>query len=338
MADGYVITGGQGNFPLARADAFWIRATANRTNDQERKLLLDSVRAFGDTLFKAPWIEPDPFQLPPLPFEEPAGPDQDVLSPWMLWGDYPPGVMPRNGSSPLWPTQVPDLIGVEDRRYLDHTGLARHRNVGDLMRYIALHQGMDLLGRYGAFVPGGARFLDRPEPRTLGRYSDEQLYALSLYLYSLKAPPNPLAKDERIPAGRLVFEREGCGGCHTPPLYTNNRLSPVEGFEPPADHARKYDLAEIVTDTDPNLALKTRKGTGYYKVPSLNGVWYRGPFEHSGSVLTLEDWFDPARLRDNYRPTGFKGIGRLVPVKGHNYGLGLVPEDRAALIAFLKSL
>jgi hypothetical protein len=28
-------------------------------------------------------------------------------------------------------------------------------------------------------------------------------------------------------------------------------------------------------DTDPGLALSTRNGTGYYKVPSLKGVWYR---------------------------------------------------------------
>jgi hypothetical protein len=32
--------------------------------------------------------------------------------------------------------------------------------------------------------------------------------------------------------------------------------------------------------TDPELALRTRKGTGYYKVPSLKGVRYRGQFQH----------------------------------------------------------
>jgi hypothetical protein len=40
--------------------------------------------------------------------------------------------------------------------------------------------------------------------------------------------------------------------------------------------------------TDANLTMTTRRGTGYYKVPSLKGVWYRGPFEHNGSVATLE--------------------------------------------------
>ena len=38
--------------------------------------------------------------------------------------------------------------------------------------------------------------------------------------------------------------------------------------------------------------MQAMRGTGYYKVPSLKGVWYRGPFEHNASIATLEDWFD----------------------------------------------
>ena len=91
--------------------------------------------------------------------------------------------------------------------------------------------------------------------------------------------------------------------------------------------------------TDPNLALRTRRSTGYYKVPSLKGVWYRGPFEHNGSVATLEDWFDPRRLRDDYVPTGWKGYGaKTRAVKGHEFGLKLSSDDKRALIDFLKTL
>jgi hypothetical protein len=91
--------------------------------------------------------------------------------------------------------------------------------------------------------------------------------------------------------------------------------------------------------TDPTLALKSRRGTGYYKVPSLKGVWYRGPFEHNGSVMTLEDWFDPKRLSDDYAPTGFKGHDvKTRAVKGHEFGLKLSDRDKTALIAFLKTL
>jgi hypothetical protein len=62
-------------------------------------------------------------------------------------------------------------------------------------------------------------------------------------------------------------------------------------------------------------------------------------FEQSGSVATLEDWFDAARLGDDYVPTGFKGVGvKTRPVKGHEFGLKLPPEEKMALIAFLKTL
>ena len=91
--------------------------------------------------------------------------------------------------------------------------------------------------------------------------------------------------------------------------------------------------------TDPGLALKTRKGTGFYKVPSLKGVWYRGLYNHDGSVTSLEDWFNPARLRDDYVPSGFIGYGvKTRAVKGHEFGLTLSAEDKKALIAFLRTL
>jgi hypothetical protein len=91
--------------------------------------------------------------------------------------------------------------------------------------------------------------------------------------------------------------------------------------------------------TDPELSLYTRRSTGYYKVPSLLGVWYRGPFGHSGHVATLEDWLDKRRLDDDYVPTGFKpAFSKTMAVKGHEFGLEITEEEKAALIAFLKSL
>ncbi len=85
--------------------------------------------------------------------------------------------------------------------------------------------------------------------------------------------------------------------------------------------------------------MRTRSGTGYYKVPSMTGVWYRSMFGHNGWCATLEDWFDPNRVRDGYVPTGFKPYGtETVAVKGHVFGLDLSGEDRKALIAFLETL
>jgi hypothetical protein len=239
---------------------------------------------------------------------------------------------------------VPDLIGVKERKYLDHTGLQQHRSIGDLMRYAAMNRGRfdggDAIANHNGFIPADPpRFQKLPEPATQARYSDEQLYALALYIYSLQPSPNPNKLDALAEGGRKIFEREGCTMCHTPPLYTSYKLTPVEGFTIPKGYHQKYDILPINVGTDPDLAIKTRRGTGYYKVPSLKGVWYRSMFGHSGWCCTLEDWFDPRRVQDDYVPTGFKPYGaKTYPVKGHLFGLALSEDDRKALIAFLKTL
>jgi len=123
------------------------------------------------------------------------------------------------------------------------------------------------------------------------------------------------------------------------PIAVDRIWRPALGFTPPAAHLSQYSITRVSVGTDSTLALRTRKGTGYYKVPSLKGVWYRGPFEHNGSVATLEDWFDPSRLREDYIPIGFRGVGvRTRAVKGHQFGLNLSSEEKTALIAFLKTL
>ena len=200
--------------------------------------------------------------------------------------------------------------------------------------------------RYAALVSccdsadfGPYHMLTEKGRRVVYRFPDELLFALAQYIYSLEPPPNPNLGDPRAARGRNVFERDGCGGCHAPPLYTTNKLTVAPGFTPPSDHPLRADILSVSVGTDPGLALKTRKGTGLYKIPSLRGVWYRGLFGHDGSVRSLEEWFDPARLGDDYVPSGFKGYRvthRAVP--GHEFGLKLDAEDRAALIAFLKTL
>jgi hypothetical protein len=209
------------------------------------------------------------------------------------------------------------------------------------MRYAALAEGIELLSSFDGFIPNGEENLTRlPKAESQSRFSEEQLYALAMWLYSLEPPRNPNPPGAALTlAGKKVFDREGCGTCHTPPLYTNNKLTPATGFTVPEEHKSRYDILPVVLGTDPRLTMETRRGTGYYKVPSLRGLWYRGPFEHNGSVATLEDWFDAARLRDDYVPTGFKGYGVTTrAVKGHEFGLKLSSDDKRALVAFLKTL
>lgn len=242
------------------------------------------------------------------------------------------GIARWNGSL-YYPAKVPDLIGIRDRKYIDHTATHLHRGIGDLMRYAALVSFAET-SDFGSY-----HMLAADTKRVQARVSDEALYALALYLYSLQPPRNPNPVDARAKAGETTFRREGCPRCHTPPLYTSNKLTLAEGFEPRSDVSATLDILRVSVRTDPNLALMTRKGTGYYKVPSLKGVWYRGHYTHDGSVASLEEMFDPDRLKETHIPGGWRPLGSAThAIKGHEFGLHLDSTEREALIAFLRTL
>jgi hypothetical protein len=240
-----------------------------------------------------------------------------------------PGVQSRIATGSRHPAKVPSLIGVRDLAYLDATGLNRNRSEADLMRYAIVNQGIQSVAHFGDYQP---RKLTADDTR----YSDEQLYALTLYLYSLKPPSNPNPLDERARRGQQIFSRQGCTGCHPALLYTNNKLTPAAGFKVPDSLRITEKILDASVGTDPGLALETRRGTGFYKVPSLRGVWIRDAFNHEGAAASLQEWFGPARLGNDYVPKGF----HLTPgaIRGHEFGLGLPASEREALIAFLKTL
>jgi hypothetical protein len=316
LDDGTVVPGAQGNNPNDREGAQLLRKSAAAFGQEK---MLAQVQSFARQ-FESPWLPGDINRLPQsMTVDQLAAAGEEI----------PPGVTARANTSILLPPQIPDLIGVRDRRFLDHTGIVRHRDIGDLMRYISLAQDLFAADRFGSATAPNSSL---PE----ARYSDPELYALSLYLYSLHPPANPNGFNAHAAHGKILFAKLECDSCHTPPLYTSNRLVPVEGFEPPPGAP---DVVPVPIGVDPRYTLQTHKGTGYYKVPSLKGLWYRGPFGHNGAAATLEDWFDPTRLRPDYVPTGFKGFdGKTRSIPGHPFALQLSPSDRRDLIAFLRTL
>ena len=64
------------------------------------------------------------------------------------------------------------------------------------------------------------------------------------------------------------------------------------GFKVPGDLRETADILNISVGTDSVLTTQTRRGTGFYKVPSLRGVWFRNGFSHGGNADTLDEWFD----------------------------------------------
>jgi hypothetical protein len=244
------------------------------------------------------------------------------------------GITNRPHGSPFYATKITDLQVLRYSRYVDATATHRLRGPEDVGRYAAFVTGADPMDF------GPHRILSDEQRRVRFRYADEVLYAIGMYLMSLEPPKNPdRAAPDVLRRGEQIFHREACVTCHVPPDYTSGKLTLAQGWEPPANHPNRDDILRVSVGTDPGLALKTRKGTGLYKVPTLRGVWYRPRLLHDGSVTTLEEMFDPARLAAEYEPKGWNPPGvtkRAVP--GHTFGLSLTAAEKRDLLAFLRSL
>ena len=325
MPDGEVLKGGQGNFEARKFNTSLLRIEYKKLPDSVLRI---RVKSIIDRVFTAPWIS----------HENQARVQNMSVDEWINNLDVSVGVFNRPGTSFGYPVSVPDLFNVKDRKYFDRTGQLSQHDIGDLMRYSALNQGINLLHDYNGFTPS-PRPAD-PKKSTIMRYTDEQLFALANYIYALKPPKNPIIYPRALLSkGEVIFKEQGCVTCHTPPLYSNNKLTPVDDFVPPKDHFKKYNIFDISVGTDPVLALYTRKGTGYYKVPSLVGAWNRTAFLHGGNLANLEDLFDPKRLQPDYTPTGYMPPWLThMAVPGHPFGMELSEKDKGALVAFIKSL
>ena len=294
------------------------------------EMLEDRRRKHMREDYRVPYLKDDPNLVSAdLPAEEIA----------RLYERHPLGVHGRTNTSLLYPVKIANLIGVQDLRYFDRTGTSRNRGIGDLMRYSELIADVsDALTLYG----DGPNAALKPENMGLAagirRTPDAMLYALAKFIYSLRPPENPNRPDASSRRGESVFRGAGCVNCHVPPLYTSNRLTPAKGFDPPPALLRQLDVIPASVGTDPNLALKTRKGTGFYRVPSLRMLWLERCFLHDGSIGTLEEFFSQDRLKPDFRSSNWHAAMPSHPVEGHPFGLDLSAKDRADLIAFLRTL
>jgi hypothetical protein len=296
-------------------------------------LMLSAERTFGTAdssdrftrMFAVPWIPGEGERLQRFL----AQPEDAIAA-----GFNPHGVIPRVNGSPFYGTRVPDLHLLRYSKYIDATGTHRLRGPGDIARYAAIINSADPMD-FGTY-----RFLSDRQRRVAYRFADEVLYAIGVYLLSLEPPKNPNPPPADLVArGRAIFRRERCTTCHPPPGYTTGELTLAEGFDPPADHPNREDIRARSVGTDSGLALKTRKGTGFYKIPSLRGLWYRPRLLHDASIVSLEELFDEARLRHDYERKGWSPPGVTKgPIPGLEFLTKLPVEDKTALIAFLRSL
>lgn len=123
-----------------------------------------------------------------------------------------------------------------------------------------------------------------------------------------------------------------------------------------------YTERAILNQYQPGITLiqpTNSTGPGKYESRVLEGIWAAAPYLHNGSVPTLDDLLKPA----NQRPTTFSlgvnydtlkvGMSIGQPLRqgsqyntlnsgnsnsGHEYGIQLSPQQRTALLEYLKSL
>ncbi len=159
--------------------------------------------------------------------------------------------------------------------------------------------------RSGIFANGSIGNIWMGIPHNGGPFpASDLIEALVAYVLSLEPPPNPAAAAPAAARGRKVFDAAGCAACHAGQDYTNGEVIP---------------LAVIGTDAA-RAAVEFPKG---YKVPSLRRLDLQSLFLHDGSVDSLALLFAKERLNR---------------IKGHEYGLDLVPKEKEDLVAFLLSL
>ena len=206
-----------------------------------------------------------------------------------------------------------------------------NRNLADLLDYRpgrndsssdGVHNPTEIPSLFGLRVGGPVRWngdtptLEVQIDRNLSSHSAPPavIALVAAYLRDLPLPPArpPVpGTAATVAAGAAVFKRT-CQRCHAPPAYTTGEV---------------IAQPELLTDVTRVSAVLPNSSPGY-KVPSLLRVSRSAPYLHDGSIPTLEALLElprPSRLR---KPE----------TSGHRFGLSLPVGERAALLAFLRTL
>jgi len=155
---------------------------------------------------------------------------------------------------------------------------------------------------------------DRPDRRTRRRGIDN-FEAFMKFL----APAGRGAIDDTVRAGEILFGAVGCGSCHVPSLQTGPDANPLF-------HHKVVPLFSDLLLHDVGTGDGIRQEAAEpqeFRTPALWGLRLRRPLLHDGTAATIED------------AVGAHG-NEAASARGRF--IALPPTQRAALLAFLKSL
>ena len=185
------------------------------------------------------------------------------------------------------------------------------------------------------------------------------------FITQLDPPKFPFAINQSLAAkGKPIFD-QSCASCHAFGGERTGTVIPLSEID--TDRHRLDMWTQEAADTYNNYAEgydwdfdQLRKTDGYLSV-SLDGLWLRAPYLHNGSVPSLQDLLEKPENRtplfyrgyDVYDPEtvgfvsqgaeaerlGFKYYTQVAANsnQGHLYGTDLSPEEKTALIEYLKT-
>jgi cytochrome c peroxidase len=116
----------------------------------------------------------------------------------------------------------------------------------------------------------------------------------------------------------LFIGKAACSECHNGPNFTDNKYHNL-GIAPA--HGNPEDVGRFAVTKNP-------EDRNAFKTPTLRNIALTAPYMHDGSSATLEDVVE---LYD-------RGGGDVPNKSKLIYELNLTPQEKADLVAFMKSL
>ncbi len=195
----------------------------------------------------------------------------------------------------------------------------------------------------------------------------DSLDRVDKWLREFPPPKYPYGINQALAAQGAPIYKQQCSSCHdfgSARIGTTIPMAEI-GTDPYRFHNYTYDLTvnqATLYAGFPWRFTHWRKSDGY-ACQALDGIWARAPYLHNGSVPTLRDLLEPPEKRppvfyrgyDVYDPVNVGFVGNVTRANGrdffrmdrtvkgndnggHLYGTQLSPEQKNALIEYMKTL
>jgi hypothetical protein len=195
----------------------------------------------------------------------------------------------------------------------------------------------------------------------------ERIERIEDWLWELPAPAYPYPIDGTLASTGERIYQNNCASCHAFGGSQVGKVTPIEEIGTDRHRLDSYTYEFLSNQNTlftgfPWRFKHFRKTNGYANMP-LDGIWLRAPYLHNGSVPTLRNLLEKPedRPKEFYRgydvfdqeKVGFVSdvaqengkqffkFDTAVPGNdngGHLYGTELSPEEKDALVEYMKQL